>query len=201
MKPFLLITSFWGVVLLGVWVYTNLEVSHPPGILAPEDPRQVDLQGRSWDRGDTHFEALAEFDMRGRVLSTCRYYFDSESIVSPIDLALGWGRMSDSAVLDGLSIGQGRRFFFWRARYGRELPIPQNEIITHSSNMHMIPANDGVKKKLLDVRGGNVVVLSGYLVLVTRPNGWKWKSSLSREDTGMGACELVWVDQLSIAPD
>ena len=198
MKPFLYITAFWGVILLSVWIYVSSEIPHPPGILVSEDPRQVDISGRSWDRGDTHFEALAQFDLRARVLSTSHYYFDAESIVSPVDLALGWGRMSDSSVIDGLSIGQGRRFYFWRPRYGHPLPIPMNEIITHSSNMHMIPANDGVKKKLLDVRAGEVITLNGYLVLVTRPNGWRWKSSLSREDTGMGACELVWVDRLGL---
>jgi hypothetical protein len=63
--------------------------------------------------------------------------------------------------------------------------------------MHMIPANDDIKKTLEDLRPGEVIDLKGFLVLVTRPHGWKWKSSLSRTDTGMGACEVVWVDELS----
>jgi hypothetical protein len=33
--------------------------------------------------------------MRARVLSTERYWFDGASSVSPIDFAVGWGRMSD----------------------------------------------------------------------------------------------------------
>jgi hypothetical protein len=25
-------------------------------------------------------------------------------------------------------------------------------------------------------------------------DGWKWRSSLTRDDTGDGACELMWVE-------
>jgi hypothetical protein len=28
-------------------------------------------------------------------------------------------------------------------------------------------------------------------------DGFTWSSSLSREDTGNGACELIWIEQLS----
>jgi hypothetical protein len=37
------------------------------------------------------------------------------------------------------------------------------------------------------------------LVKVEQPSsGWRWVSSLSREDTGAGACELIWVESLSV---
>lgn len=197
MKPVLHITAFWAVLLIGAWIYTSSEVTQPPGVLAPGDPRQVDTSAHAWDRGDAHFTALARFDMRGRVLAAIHYFFGVEAGISPVDLALGWGRMSDSAVLDEFSISQGTRCYFWRPRYGHQLPIPQDEVIAHSANMHMIPANDDIKKTLEDVRPGEVVDLRGFLVLVTRPGGWRWKSSLSRTDTGMGACEVVWVEELS----
>ena len=197
MKPLLHITAFWGAVLIGAWIYSSSDVTQPPGVLAPDDPRQVDMLERSWDRGDTHFTALAQFDIRGRVLSTNHYFFDKEASISPVDLALGWGRMSDSAVLDELTIRQSERCYFWRPHFGHDFPIPMKEVISHSANMHMIPASEEIKKTLLDIRAGEVIDLGGFLVLVTRPNGWRWKTSLSRTDTGMGACEVVWVEQLS----
>jgi len=49
----------------------------------------------------------------------------------------------------------------------------------------------------LDVRPGEIVNFSGYLVQVNKPNGWKWKTSLTRTDTGFGACEVVWVERIS----
>jgi len=40
--------------------------------------------------------------------------------------------------------------------------------------------------------------MSGYLIEATHPQGVKpWRSSLTRTDTGSGACELMWVEKFS----
>jgi hypothetical protein len=54
--------------------------------------------------GSDTLTSLASFDIRARVLARERYRFDRAADLSPIDLALGWGRMSESAVLDQLKI-------------------------------------------------------------------------------------------------
>jgi hypothetical protein len=41
---------------------------------------------------------LASFDIRARVIASERYWFDRGSALSPVDLVLGWGAMSDSTV-------------------------------------------------------------------------------------------------------
>ena len=64
--------------------------------------------------------------------------------------------------------------------------------------MHMIPANKQVAKQLAEVREGNVVAIVGQLVKINADDGWRWGSSLSRTDTGNGACELVYVKEVSI---
>ncbi len=66
----------------------------------------------------------------------------------------------------------------------------------HSGNMHMIPANPGVKADLDDVGEGDLVRFSGYLVDASGPNGFTWKTSLSRDDTGDGSCELFYVERV-----
>jgi hypothetical protein len=40
--------------------------------------------------------------------------------------------------------------------------------------------------------------LAGELVEATGPQIGTWRSSLSRTDTGNGACELMWVRDASI---
>jgi hypothetical protein len=62
--------------------------------------------------------------------------------------------------------------------------------------MHLIPATPAVEKRLKSLRPGQVVALKGYLVEVTGDGGFTWRSSLTREDTGAGACELIWVEEL-----
>jgi hypothetical protein len=47
------------------------------------------------------------------------------------------------------------------------------------------------------VRPGQRVRIDGWLVQVDANDGWHWRSSLSREDTGGGACEVVYVCSIS----
>jgi hypothetical protein len=112
-----------------------------------------------------------------------------------VDLALGWGPMSDESALERIDISQSGRFYFWHVK---EFPIPRRDIEIHSANMHMIPATAEVERRLLRVRPGQVVALTGYLVEVRGSDGFRWRSSLTREDTGNGACELVWVEKLDV---
>lgn len=133
---------------------------------------------------------LAEFDIEARVLSRENYHLGRESDISSTDFMLGWGRMSDEAVLKDIDISQSNRFGYWRVK---EFPIPQREIEISAANMHLIAADRGIARQLDGVRRGQVVRMRGYLVRADASDGWQWVSSLSREDTGAGACELFFV--------
>ncbi len=192
-----------GVLLsiLGGLLYhlvTTRDIKHPPGILIASEPAQVIIKNpKAWRKGDRLIVPLAQFRLQARVLSSERYRFDSVADLSPIDLALGWGPMSDQKVLDQLEIGQGsRRFVVFPIRGGP--PISMNVLLTCSSNMHMLPANDEIRDKLFSLRCGQLIALSGYLVGVQQYGQWTWVSSLSRTDTGDGACEIVWVERLEV---
>lgn len=163
-------------------------VAGAPLQTAPADPTPVAF-------GDFRLTPLADFALEARVLAREDYRFDAESRLSPTDLALGWGRMSDSAVIGQLEIGQSARFYHYRWR--GQPPIPPAEIVRSSANMHMIPANAAVARDLDRVRVGQVVSLRGRLVEAQRSDGWHWRSSLTREDSGGGACELVLVDAIT----
>ncbi|VXB66562.1 conserved hypothetical protein [Pseudomonas sp. 8AS] len=137
---------------------------------------------------------LEPFQLEARVLGREDYRFDRGAQVSPTDLALGWGPMADPQVLARIAISQGNRWYRWRVE---EFPIPRREIETHSANMHLIPANAAVADALAAVRPGQRIALRGQLVEVKGDDGFRWLSSRTREDTGDGACELIWVEQLS----
>jgi hypothetical protein len=64
--------------------------------------------------------------------------------------------------------------------------------------MHLIPADNEIAKIIKKVRAGHVVEIEGYLVKVQARDGWRWKSSLTRKDTGHGACEVIWVEDISV---
>lgn len=133
---------------------------------------------------------LAAFRVDARVLSREDYSMGREADFSPTDLALGWGRMREDAVLDRLDIEQGGRWF--RYRWQGEPPIPVEEIVRSAANMHLIPADATAARALARVRAGDRVEVAGWLVRAEGPDGWRWQSSLTREDSGDGACELIY---------
>lgn len=166
-----------------------------PGVMAPDAPAQDKVaNGTRMQRGDVTLVTRARFELTARVLSREDYRFDAGASLAPVDLALGWGRMSDSAVLAKISISQSSRFYYWRVE---DFPIPRREIETSSANMHMIPADEAVRRALDHIEPGQLIHLQGFLVDASRPDGWQWHTSMTREDTGNGACELVFVENIS----
>jgi hypothetical protein len=174
-------------------------VSHPPGILAPGAPMQQAVGSSVFGIDDYVLTRRARFQITARVLGSERYRVGREADLSPLDLALGWGVMSDSALLDQLEISQSGRWYHWR--YKNALPVPEAQVIAGSSNMHMIPARKSVERALKKLRVGDIVTLQGYLVDADHPSGWHWRTSMNRTDSGNGACEIVYVESVSVATD
>lgn len=170
-----------------------------PGVLVADAPLQQALdRGTAALRKDAiAIKPLAKFSLSARVLARADYRWDKGATLIPVDLALGWGRMSDSSILDKVNISQSGRFYFWQVS---EFPIPEREIIESSANMHLIPADGQVEREIKRSQTGDIVTFDGYLVEADWPDGYKWVSSLTRSDTGAGACELVWVEHFDIAP-
>lgn len=182
------------IFLILLLVSCSSEIKQPNGILAKDPPSQTALiEPKMWDMNDYHFNALANIELKAKVLGKERYRYDSSSDISPYDLALGWGQMSDQRIVDEIDISQSSRWFFWNTE---TYLISRKELEVSASNMHMIPANQKIKNELDDILVGEIIYLKGYLVSITRNDGWHWTSSLSRTDTGGGACEVVWVEKL-----
>jgi hypothetical protein len=175
--------------------YSNRPVSHGNGIIASQQPIQHSSKQQGFTHNGYHITPLEDFSIEARVLAAKDYTFGREAELSPVDLALGWGKMSDEAVLKDIKISQSNRFYYWRVD---AFPIPRKEIELQSANMHMIPADSQVESTLKSVRPGQIVRFAGYLIEAKADDGWHWKSSLTREDTGAGACELVFVKSLSV---
>ncbi len=170
----------------------------PPRLQRGDPPLQSAIPGgmNLPALGDARVQPLAGFSIAARVLGREDYHLGRESEVSPTDLALGWGRMTEDAVLSRLQISQSSRWY--RYRWNDAPPIPLQEIIQSSANMHMIPADDAVAAALRRIERGDRVRIDGWLVQV-EDGDWRWRSSLTRDDSGGGACELVYV--CSITPE
>ncbi|MBT3221032.1 MAG: hypothetical protein HN348_18270 [Proteobacteria bacterium] len=169
--------------------------SHLDDMLIPENPVQSRATIRQpWKVGQYGFKSLAHLELDARVLSTKYYDHGREAELSDRDFALGWGPMSSDSVLDTLTISQSGRTFTYR--YTVAPPISASAMVRHSSNFHLIPGDEQIRFQILRIRPDDLIHLEGQLVKVTAPDGWRWKSSTTRRDSGDGACEVMWVERL-----
>jgi hypothetical protein len=182
-------------IAVAAWFFIHDRPARWPGIPAGKDPAQSEFSGASpFQAGDYRITPLARYSVTAVVLSRERYRFDRAATLAPVDLALGWGPMSIASVINELRINQSGRWYHytWRG----DPPLSPESLAEHSANTHCLPASDEIRARLLAVRRHELVSLEGYLVEVSATDGFHWRSSLTRTDTGGGACELFWVTRV-----
>src|SRR5260370_403219 len=131
-----------GLVLLLVvlaYLWPGKGTAYPPGVLVSEEPTQrLVTNTEPWQVKEYTITPLADYHIRARVLQTERYWFDSSSGLSPIDLFVGWGRMSDQAILDQLSYWARHRGAEYRPK-GTQWPLPFAQFNSPTPTTHIIP--------------------------------------------------------------
>jgi hypothetical protein len=189
----------WQISLPGP-LFPPQPLFRPEGmIVAPDPPTQRMLEGApAQPYHDLSLQPLAEFEFDARLISLAWYAGGVEARYSPVDLGIGWGRMSDSAHLDALEWRHGTRFLNYR--YANAPPIPQPELNRSIANLHVLPASEAVLRQIEALRPGQRIVGRGTLVAARRDDGWNWTSSLRRDDTGAGACELILLSEIYALP-
>jgi hypothetical protein len=110
------------------YAYFHRPIKYPSGILVSSDPEQTNLSESAApiEQGAFHLKPLAHFELDARLLHRKIYRWDRQSKLAPLDLAVGWGPMSDQAILDRLRISQSMRFFWYEYQ---QPPIAKEEII------------------------------------------------------------------------
>jgi hypothetical protein len=190
---------YFSLVMLAVLIifFTGEdEMMHGPGITAPDEPVQQNFSRiNTFSLKGYILLEKAEFSLKARVLGKERYHTEENAGLVPYDLVFGWGPMSDERNLANIEISQHSRFYHW---YTEKFPIPRREIEKNSANMHLIPASWDVMDIIGEIRVGNIVRLKGKLVDFINKKGKIWRTSLSRKDTGSGACEIIYTEELEI---
>ncbi len=193
MKKYL-IAVFLGAA---IWFFF---IHEPPaawkGVPAARQPVQTSARlPAAFRHGDYTIKPLATYQITAVVLRGERYRFAPLSDLCPLDLALGWGPMSMAYAINELKITQHGRFYFYS--WKNESPLEPEQIAKNSANTHCLPADSTIRSQLLAIKRHDLVTLEGYLVEVSTPGGGTWRSSLTRDDTEGGACEILWVTGVS----
>jgi len=138
----------------------------------------------------------AEYEVNALILSK-KEYDDKQSDLIPLDLALGWQEMAKKTFIDDNEIIVGQSNRWYQYKYSLKNNSDVGTLIKNmSSNHHLIPQNDFIRDELLSLNKYDVITLKGWLVDVKKGN-LSLNTSLSREDSRGGACEIMLVSSIS----
>ena len=170
-----------------------------------QEPRQIQLPSKESIilriAGDSEFslQPIAEYKIAAVVVGRKSYHDGLRADVAPLDLALVWGKLAELKSDKYISYSQHDRWYFYEFEAGS--PFKSSYVITHSSNNHIIPADENILRAVKTIKTKEKVLLEGFLVNVKGrhkgENFW-WNSSLRRADTGDGSCELFYVKKVRI---
>lgn len=184
---------------LSIGLYQVFKYKPDYSYIVEKEPIQENIIDKieNFKKDDFIVVPLKNYEIEARILSKKKYTIGEDSDFATYDLALGWKEMSDIHYLEKIKISQRNRWYYWRTK-DRSIPI---EIISYnSSNHHIVHANEKIKKQLSNLKEHQVIKMTGYLINAKNINypNIELKSSLTRKDTGAGACEVFYVDYLEV---
>lgn len=160
------------------------------------------VSGSGWK---ANMRYLASYEIQGLVVGLDDY--NSGSLydrAAPRDLSIAWG---DMAAHSNLIVWlRGQREMSAEITKMSEWIIGKkyDELVTQYSNNHLIPKDQKILAQIKNVKRGDYVKLKGYLVdLILRDTSepsvyYELKSSLTRDDTGDNACEVMYVTDVEL---
>jgi hypothetical protein len=197
---FLFITPFASQIIVRAWTewpgpiaYVSDPVQSTWEAIAP--PILLEKNGYIW-----WMYPRADYQIEARVLHS-QEYDDWQAIFSPVDVALGWGKISDPAVDRWINWKQGDRWYHYN--WSLDAPVTGNYISEHSANVHVIPASDNLAAVIRSLEPNDVVRMEGILVdveagAVNEPVLQTFQTSLTRSDSGDASCEILYMHLLEV---
>jgi len=176
----------------------------PDEINTSQDPVQMPYKAddpitREVKNGYLTITPVAEYKISGLVVGKATYSSDWAGEISPVDLAIAWGKLAEPWANRYITYAQGYRWYFYQCKSGG--PFDNYYVLSHSSNNHIIPANENIRRAVKKVKKKHKVVLEGFLVNLKgtyKEQPVTWNTSLSRTDAGNGSCELFYVSKVRI---
>ena len=198
------------VIAIGAYAFSLLYVKKDYQTVASfanlREPIQEATTGgvtKNIDGYEVKFEFIATYSIVGRVLEK-QYYFPNDIVnkISRYDLGIGWGVMSGHEYDDYITFKNNKqRFLTYKYKTSLIDLLGSQEAFANSlSNNHVIHANEHVLKLLRNVKENQYIKIDGYLCNMTYSNkrySGTWTSSTVRTDHGDGACEVIYVTNVT----
>ncbi len=110
------------------------------------------------------------------------------------DIGVLWGDNLKTEVYKDMKFKSGAWTLYW---YYPDAEVRSRFNETHGSNNHLLAADSAVIDAINKAHTGDQICFEGYLAEYGYP-GWSRGTSISRTDTGSGACEVVFVTEFKV---
>ena len=129
-------------------------------------------------------------------------YYLEDNIIRYRDVWIWWWYMGQTDYAERFNRRSSGRFLYpglktyedWYYMFDR---FSWDEINRHISHNHLIPANNKIRRLLHWIEKWQYVRIKWYLVRLHWDNWYNLTSSLTREDQWDGACETIYVTEVS----
>lgn len=211
MKTFKLIVGISLLASLGLYGFSFLEMDAlPERDLILEDLYEPPIQGELRDPKPIRKEKegfiylidpIYSYEISGLVVADYNSenwldIFHSKDPLNSKDVCVAWGSNLSSGAYQKTKFSHGEFTCFWQVQE-QDVVFNNNEI----SNNHLLPANEEINGKIKESRVGDQIYIRGYLanynITATDLNVSR-NTSISRNDTGNGACEVIYVTDFQI---
>ena len=191
--------------------YLKRETVPAPAALLPEvrtEPRQrmhadTPFSVRAGDV-DYRIEPVADSDITGLVVSRhdSDTFWDSfharnNDHLNIADLCLVWGANAADGAYQHMAFWNGQWTCNFKYGYGAPIGAAHTRAL---SNNHLLTERSDIAEGIRGLRVGDQVRLRGQLAVYRHSTGMDFQrgTSTSRDDTGNGACETLFVTQLDL---
>lgn len=156
-----------------------------------------------------NIKPVYEYELYGLVVSSHRSsswmdisHDEWKDYLNVEDLCVVYADNISSEVYQHLKFHSGdwTCYYKWSASEEQKFHVSQKYKTQHLSNNHILSEDPVLSQRILSVKKGDQIYLKGYLVNYANqrwPSSMR-NSSVSREDTGGTACEVVYVTDFQI---
>lgn len=190
--------------------YQKVDLLNPATFSQPVQTEIKDAQPITFGRDSYQYTLtpLHDYEINAFVLSALTYkewyaLYKRDSTF-PKDLCLTWGANVEKKYFqdENITFSQDSRWCRYYSK--REVPMHFSEI----SNNHLLPKDETVERAIMQIDKGDQVRIKGKLVNVDAvqdgelgdydPSQFNLKTSTQRSDSGAGACEIIYVEEIEI---
>ncbi len=117
--------------------------------------------------------------------------------INVVDLCMVWGVNAAEGAYRRMQFSSGQFVCYWRTR---TLADARADHVRALSNNHLLTDDPRLAKRLRELHVGDQVRLRGQLVEYSHDHGFAFHrgTSVTRDDTGDGACETIFVRELTV---